>query len=61
MYRYCIAFAVYSNPRATMDIMLPSPMLEEPFSGQSHNLLNKQLLWLGSELSYKYLKSEDFQ
>ena len=42
MYRDCIAFAVYSNSQATMDIMLPSPGLEEPKSGQSHNLLNKR-------------------
>ena len=41
MYRGCIAFAVCSNWRATMDIMLPSPGLEEPPSGQSHNLLKK--------------------
>ena len=40
MYRDCIAFAVYSNSQAIMDIMLPSPELEEPPSGQSHNLLN---------------------
>ena len=42
MYRDYIAFAVYSNSQATMDIMLPSPRLEEPSTGQSHNLLNKQ-------------------
>ena len=38
MYRGCIAFAVYSNSQATMDIMLPSPGLEEPPSGQSNIL-----------------------
>ena len=40
MHRDCIAFVVYPNSQATMDIMLPSPGLEEPSLGQSHNLLN---------------------
>ena len=39
MYRSFIAFAVYSNSQATMDIMLPIPGLDKPLSGQSHNLL----------------------
>ena len=39
MYRDCIAFVVYSNSQATMNIMLPSPGLEELLSGQSHNIL----------------------
>ena len=42
MNRHCIAFAVYSNSRATMGIMLQSSGLEEPPSGQSYNLINKQ-------------------
>ena len=42
VYKDCIAFAAYSNSQATMDIMLPSLRLEEPPSGQSHNVLNKQ-------------------
>ena len=42
-YRDYIIFAVYSNSLATMDIMLPSPGLEKPSSGLSHNLLNKYL------------------
>ena len=33
MHRDCIVFAVYSNSRATTDIMLPSLGLEEPSSG----------------------------
>ena len=39
-YRDCIAFAVYCNSQATMDIMFLSPRLKEPSSGQSRNLLN---------------------
>ena len=41
MYRGCIAFAIYSNSQTTMDIMLPSPGLEEPSSVQSHELPNR--------------------
>ena len=44
MYWDCIAFAVYTNSQATMNIMLPSPGLEEPPSGQAHNILNKQTI-----------------
>ena len=39
-YRDRIAFAVYSNSQATIDILL-SPGLEEPSLRQSHNLLNQ--------------------
>ena len=38
-YRDCIAFAVYSNSQAAIDIMLASQELEEPSSGQFHNPL----------------------